>query len=46
MLMSSVIISDLRFESSVILYGSKTLHVTNRGFFTFESSVILYGSKT
>ena len=37
---------NLRFESSVILYGSKTLGSVASAMQTFESSVILYGSKT
>ena len=44
--MSSVIILNLRFESSVILWGSKTNKVTISGMGLFESSVILWGSKT
>ena len=36
----------VRFESSVILYGSKTLKDLERKEIMFESSVILYGSKT
>ena len=37
---------NLRFESSVISYGSKTLDYTNLVYKLFESSVISYGSKT
>ena len=44
--MSSVIILNLRFESSVILWGSKTDFNGIYGKGTFESSVILWGSKT
>ena len=44
--MSSVIILNLRFESSVILWGSKTFFWSYCGFTRFESSVILWGSKT
>ena len=36
----------LWFESSVILYGSKTRHLYDVAHPVFESSVILYGSKT
>ena len=34
------------FESSVILYSSKTLYITYFIRLMFESSVILYSSKT
>ena len=44
--MSSVIILNLRFESSVILQGSKTENDNYRTVGKFESSVILQGSKT
>ena len=37
---------NLRFESSVISYGSKTFTNLHTLFFPFESSVISYGSKT
>ena len=36
----------IRFESSVIPYGSKTLRVLFAVSSLFESSVIPYGSKT
>ena len=36
----------LRFESSVISYGSKTVNTRNVYRNGFESSVISYGSKT
>lgn len=36
----------LRFESSVISYGSQTFLKTPQVKHTFESSVILYGSQT
>ena len=38
--------TNLRFESSVILEGSKTVSACFRVFNVFESSVILEGSKT
>ena len=38
--------SNLRFENSVILYGSKTSSLLNQRKSLFENSVILYGSKT
>ncbi len=41
-----IIIFDLRFESSVISYGSKTLSGRTPSISAFESSVISYGSKT
>ena len=41
-----IIIFDLRFESSVISYGSKTHFAVIAGRTEFESSVISYGSKT
>ena len=41
-----IIIFDLRFESSVISYGSKTLFEVSVPESVFESSVISYGSKT
>ena len=44
--MSSVIILNLRFESSVILWGSKTALENFASELQFESSVILWGSKT
>ncbi len=44
--MSSVIILNLRFESSVILQGSKTYDIEEYELYAFESSVILQGSKT
>ena len=44
--MSSVIILNLRFESSVILWGSKTVRFAQFACHLFESSVILWGSKT
>ena len=44
--MSSVIILNLRFESSVILWGSKTCTIERQVEAWFESSVILWGSKT
>ena len=44
--MSSVIILNLRFESSVILWGSKTPYTFPLIGTVFESSVILWGSKT
>ena len=34
------------FESSVISYGSKTIHIAQKITTSFESSVISYGSKT
>ena len=37
---------NLRFESSVISYGSKTLYICQFADSVFESSVISYGSKT
>ena len=37
---------NLRFESSVISYGSKTPHNLEESLTSFESSVISYGSKT
>ena len=37
---------NLRFESSVISYGSKTSSLTEIDNPLFESSVISYGSKT
>ena len=37
---------NLRFESSVISYGSKTAIVADMHDNRFESSVISYGSKT
>ena len=36
----------MRFESSVISYGSQTIHYVFNGLFLFESSVISYGSQT
>ena len=36
----------LKFESSVILYGSQTSAVKEVKQIRFESSVILYGSQT
>ena len=36
----------LKFESSVISYGSKTDIFQNKKYHWFESSVISYGSKT
>ena len=36
----------LRFESSVISYGSKTTRALKKQPLEFESSVISYGSKT
>ena len=41
-----IIIFDLRFESSVISYGSKTSESAFTPVTSFESSVISYGSKT
>ena len=38
--------TNLRFESSVILEGSKTCVIFFSLYFPFESSVILEGSKT
>ena len=37
---------NLRFESSVISYGSKTQIMILQLHYLFESSVISYGSKT
>ncbi len=37
---------NLRFESSIISYGSKTSTVVTLKDSSFESSVISYGSKT
>ena len=37
---------NLRFESSVILYGSQTHALIAQADGAFESSVILYGSQT
>ena len=37
---------NLRFESSVISYGSKTVYFVILFLRLFESSVISYGSKT
>ena len=36
----------LRFESSVISYGSQTAHIDTSLPYSFESSVISYGSQT
>ena len=36
----------LRFESSVISYGSQTMRYYNKRDIPFESSVISYGSQT
>ena len=38
--------ASLRFESSVISYGSETIGVDQSYTRTFESSVISYGSET
>ena len=37
---------NLRFENSVISFGSKTRRFTIRRGFMFENSVISFGSKT
>ena len=37
---------NLRFESSVISFGSKTLLRPRANIYAFESSVISFGSKT
>ena len=39
-------IFKLRFESSVISYGSQTELLTYNSYYRFESSVISYGSQT
>ena len=38
--------TNLRFESSVVLEGSKTKKTEAKGIHVFESSVVLEGSKT
>ena len=45
-LTSSGVFLNLRFESSVILEGSKTIGKAQKPSRMFESSVILEGSKT
>ena len=44
--MSIFIKYHVKFESSVISYGSQTLHKLGRLTLEFESSVISYGSQT